>query len=397
MAAAQSGPGPATLWANGTRCGPADAALANGTAVHGFELDDMHEGARAHPGSFTVPAALALAEARGAPGAALITAIVAGYEVAARVGIAGGEPHGTGGLHPTGTVGSVGAAAAAAAMLGLDPARATHALAIGATQAAGLYSARLGAMTKRMHAGRAAQSGVYAGLLAERGFTGAEDALEAPFGGFLSTLAAGGADPEALTRDLGTKWEILEGGFKIYSACGGTHTTIDVLDEFMRQGLRADNLAALKLRYGATNVRIVGWRYTPSPVVAAQMNVSFASAMKLLEGEVFVHQYREDRLAAPEVLSLIERIEVAHDPEMDTLPYPAGDVEARLVDGRVMRKRLLYGRGSDHVPLTEDEIKEKFRVLAEVALPGPAVARLRERALGAAALSDSRALLAELG
>src|SRR5262249_44773124 len=153
-----------------------------------FEIDDAHVTSSLHPGAVTLPACLAVGEASRGSGAELLTALAAGYEVGLRVGICAGVSHSTSGYHVTGTVGALGAAAAAARLLKLSPLQSSHALGIGATQAGGLYAARTGAMTKRFHAGRASQSGVLAAYLAEQGFTGSLDVLEAPFGGFMSTL-----------------------------------------------------------------------------------------------------------------------------------------------------------------------------------------------------------------
>src|SRR5262249_25554923 len=185
VAVSFSGGGVASLFARADKVSPADAALANGTAIHGFEIDDAHVTSSLHPGAVTLPACLALAEARGASGAEFLAALAAGYEAGLRVGACAGIAHSTSGFHVTDTVGAVGAAAAAARLLRLAPEQSAHALGIGATQAAGLYAARTGAMTKRFHAGRAAQSGVLAALLAQQGFTRSLDALEAPLGGVL--------------------------------------------------------------------------------------------------------------------------------------------------------------------------------------------------------------------
>src|SRR5207342_3476416 len=174
-------------------------------------------------------------------------ALAAGYEVGIRVGICAGIAHSTSGYHVTGTVGPLAAAAAAARMLRLSPAQTAHALAIGATQAAGLYSARTGAMTKRFHAGRASQSGVIAAYLAQRGFTGSLDVLEAPFGGFMSTLR-GQSDPATILRGLGLDWETARVGLKPYAACASSHTIVDGILELRRQGLTAENLCRLTVR-----------------------------------------------------------------------------------------------------------------------------------------------------
>src|SRR6185295_19119964 len=156
--------GVSSLFIRTEKVSPADAALANGTAIHGFELDDAHVSSSHHPGAVTVPAVLAVAEARGASSADVLVALAAGYEVGLRLGVCAGVSHSTSGLHVTGTVGAFGAAAGAARALKLSPDQTAHALGIGGTQAAGLYSARTGAMTKRFHAGRASQSGVVGAL-----------------------------------------------------------------------------------------------------------------------------------------------------------------------------------------------------------------------------------------
>jgi aconitate decarboxylase len=175
----------------------------------------------------------------GASGEQLLTALVVGYEVGLRLGVCAGVAHSASGYHVTGTVGAVGGAAAAA--------RGAHALGIGATQAAGLYVARLGAMTKRFHAGRAAQSGVLSAYLARRGFTGGLEALEAPFGGFLSTLR-GQFDAATMLSGLGERWETALVGLKPYAACASAHTTIDGVLELRSRGLSVENLERLTVR-----------------------------------------------------------------------------------------------------------------------------------------------------
>lgn len=360
------GAGKATLFGSKQKVSPADAALSNGTAVHGFEVDDVHVSSSYHPGSVTLPAALAIAEARDLSGCDFLLGMIAGYEVGIRVGICGGISHSTSGFHVTGTVGAVGAAAAAARLLGLDPTRATHALGIGATQASGLYSARLGAMAKRFHAGRAAQSGVIAGYLADRGFTGSTMALEAPFGGFMSALH-GQHPPASMLEDLGERWETSRVGFKPYAACASTHTTVDALDDLIARGLDVDNLDHLTVGMSKKGYTNVGWRYVPGEIVSAQMNGYYTAAVKLLDGEAFIDQYREERMADPRILELIERMEIVHDPELDAggaSKRHAVNVEARLKDGSVLKSYVEQRRGSAEHPLTQHEVEQKFLRLA---------------------------------
>src|SRR6266852_2154450 len=241
VAVSFSGGGAASLFGRAEKVSPADAALANGTAIHGFEIDDAHVTSSLHPGAVTLPASLAVGEARRASGAEVLAALAAGYEIGLRVGVCAGVSHSISGYHVTGTVGTLGAAAAAARLLKLSPQQAAHALGIGATQAAGLYAARTGAMTKRFHAGRASQSGVLAAYLAGQGFTGSLDVLEAPFGGFMSTLH-GQHDAATIVADLGERWETARVGLKAYAACASAHTTIDGILELRRRGLSPENL-----------------------------------------------------------------------------------------------------------------------------------------------------------
>jgi 2-methylcitrate dehydratase PrpD len=353
--------GAATLWGHGKRAGSAAAALANGTALHGFELDDVHVRAMIHPGAVVLPAVLALAETEDVSGSELLTAIVVGYEVGIRVGICAGLPHGARGYHATGTVGCVASAAGAARLLGLDTDRTSNALGIGGTQAAGLYCARAGAMTKRFHAGHAAQAGVIAGLLARDGFTGSQDVLEAPFGGFMSTMTER-ANLDSLTSGLGEVWETALVGFKIHAACASAHTIIDGLDTLMRQGLTADNFDTLTIHMTSKAARNVGWPYRPNGVVAAQMNGYYAAASKLRDGQVSAAQYAERKLSDPASLALIDRISIVADPELDaggTAKRHASRVEARLKNGKALVVFTEQRR-----PVQEDELIQKFRGLA---------------------------------
>lgn len=367
--------GRASLWGRDARCGVDAAAMANGTATHGFELDDIHLRASMHPGAVTIPAAFALAEACGKSPAAFLTAVIAGYEVGLRLGIAVGLGHGLRGHHTTGTVGTLAAAAAAANLLGLAAEAATDALGIAATQAAGLHGARMGAMSKRFHAGRAAQSGVIAAALAQRGFTGSRNALEQPFGGFFSTLCDT-VDVPATYAELGERWEIREVGFKAYASCGSTHTTVDAIDQLMKQGITARDLKQLRIHMSKKALSNVGWKYVPAGVVAAQMNGYYTAAVKLLDGEVFIEQFAESRLADPRVLALIGRIRIIHEPAFDAggaSTRHAVRVEAELNDGTVKTVSVEQRRGSARFPLTRDEIVRKFRGLAKAAVPAGSI------------------------
>jgi len=375
VAVSFSGGGASSLFGRPEKVSPPDAALANGTAIHGFEIDDAHVSSSFHPGAVTLPAGLAVAEARTASSAELLVALAAGYEVGIRVGICAGVSHSTSGYHVTGTVGAIGAAAAAARLLRLNPEQTAHALAIGATQAAGLYGARTGAMTKRFHAGRASQSGVTAAYLARQEFTGGLDALEAPFGGFMSTLR-GQSDARTILDGLGDHWETGSVGLKAYAACASAHTTVDGVRELRRQGLTAANLERLTIRMSKKGHLNIGWPYYPGEVLTAQMNGFYAAAVTLLDGDAFIDQYAPGRLADPALLALLPRIELVHDPELDRGGAPkrhAIRVDAKRRDGSLLTAFVEQRRGSPEHPLAPAELEQKFRRVAAACLTDKAI------------------------
>src|SRR5262249_29369857 len=236
----------------------------------------------------------------------------------------------------------------AARLLRLSHGQTAHALGIGGTQAAGLYSARTGAMTKRFHAGRASQSGTWAALLAEQGFTGSLDVLEAPFGGFMSTMQ-GQFAPATILDDLGERWETTGVGLKPYAACASSDTIVDSVRDLRRRGLTTDSLARLTIRMSKKGQLNVGWPYQPGEVIAAQMNGYYIAAVTLLDGDAFIEQFAEARLADPKILDLLPRIDIVHDPELDrggAGRRHAVRVDATLTNGHTLSAYVEQRSGS---------------------------------------------------
>jgi 2-methylcitrate dehydratase PrpD len=377
LVAEEGGSGGAALWGTAVRGTPTQAALANGTAGHSFEMDDLHHKGGLHPGAVTVPAALALAARTGADGPHLLAALVAGYEVGARVGMSVAGTHFRAGFHPQGTVGAFAAAATAGRMLGLDALRMRHALGIAGSEAAGLMAAQEGAMVKRLHSGRAAQSGVYAALLAERGFTGTPDVFEAGFGGFLSTMGGSATHPERLTEGLGRAWETLGVGFKAYASCAAVHTSLDIARRLRAEhGLRGPDVAHVSVRTSTSGYLHVGWPYQARDVTAAQMSMGYGVARMLMDGEVSVAQFTPAAIRDPAALALVERIEIRPDETIDALGHDLRHtchMEVRTTDGRVLAGSADRRRGSVEHPMSADELRAKFRTLAGAALSGERV------------------------
>src|SRR5438128_2746173 len=178
------------VWGTERRLSAPHAALANGTQVQGFELDDVHRAGVLHVGAVVLPALIAVAELRrNLSGEEFLAAAVAGYEIGPRVGLCMGPRDIEQGWRSGAARGVFSAAAGAARGLRLDAGKTVHALGLAGTQAAGLMAAQYGAMVKRMHAGRSSQSGLYGALLAEQGFTGIEDVFESEYGGFCTTFS----------------------------------------------------------------------------------------------------------------------------------------------------------------------------------------------------------------
>src|SRR5690606_14565469 len=358
----------------------ANAVLVNSTAGHAFELDDIHKESIIHPGSLAFPVALACAEARRtASGRDLLAAMVAGYEVGARVGNAATVRLLLKGFHPQGTSGAFTAAASAAHMLGLDAAATQHAFGIVGSQAGGLMAAQEGAMVKRFHSGRAAQSGVYSALLAQRGVTGIEDVLEAAYGGYLVTHSDAHA-PQKLTAGLGTTWETLNVGYKPYAAVTSIHTALDALANIMRENkLVADDIAEVEAALSQATYVHCAWEYKAQGVTAAQMNLYYGLAMIALDGTAFVDQYREERLRDPRVLDFIGRIRARIDPEIEAMGAAfrhAARVRVKTRDGRTLHAELLNRRGSAENPLDAADIEHKFRQVVRSCLAPARIERV---------------------
>jgi aconitate decarboxylase len=343
--------------------------------VHSFELDDLHKQSILHPTSVALPAAIAVAEARqAATGADVIKAYVAGAEVGIRAGNCVGTAQLTTGFHPTGTLGPIAAAGAAGRMLGLASASMLHALSIGATQGAGLMSAQFESMVKRVHAGRACQSGVMAAELAQQGLTGIDTVFENDYGGFCKTFGGAEVDLTRLTDGLGETYEVAKTGFKCYAACGSTHTTIDAIKALRHEhGLKADDVERIDVETTTATSLHVGFPYSPGSATSAQMNLPYAAAVTLRDGEAFVDQYTGARMIDPEVVALAKRVHVTIADDLDRLgPQGRHSVRVNVLtkDSRTLRAERSHAKGSAADPLSRDEVIAKFHRLAATRL-GP--------------------------
>ena len=390
----------ASIFGSGRKTSVAQAVLVNSTAGHAFELDDIHKESIVHPGSLATPVALAFAEAaNGAPGRDVITGMIAGYEVGTRVGNAATMSLFLRGFHPQGTSGAFVAAATAGRMLGLDANQLQHALGIVGSQAGGLMAAQEGAMVKRFHCGRAAQSGVYSALLARRGFTGILDVLEAPYGGFLSALSDK-PNAQRLTAGLGTVWETVNVGYKPHASVTSIHTALDALAGIMRENqLKADDVAAVDAGLSHMTHVHCAWEYKAQGVTAAQMNLYYGLAVIALDGMAFVDQYREDRLRDPRILDFITRIGARVDTGIEAMGAAfrhAARVTVTTRDGRTFEREILHRRGSPENPLAPADVEYKFRHVARACLSPANIDKVMQLVAKLDTLDSSNELIALL-
>jgi 2-methylcitrate dehydratase PrpD len=361
---AEGGNATASLWGTGERTSLTNAVLVNSTAGHAFEMDDIHKESIVHPNSLGVPVALALAEADPAlSGRQIGTALTLGYEVGLRIGNAATTSLFLNGFHPQGTTGAFVTAVTAGRLMGLDALQMQHALGIAGSMGAGLMAAQEGAMVKRLHAGRAAQSGMMAALLAKRGFTGISDVIEASYGGFLSALSRT-PNVGRLMAGLGEDWEAGKVGFKMYPNVTSIHAALDGLRSILLEHrVPADQIDEVRVGCGHMTFVHTAWDYRPVGTTAAQMNMYYGLAVMAQRENVSAKDYSDAAIADPDILAFMPRINIAVDPEIEgkgAAYRHAARIFVLTTDGRTLTREVWHRRGSPENPVSRQEVEEKF-------------------------------------
>ncbi|MEO7725782.1 MAG: MmgE/PrpD family protein, partial [Burkholderiales bacterium] len=281
--------------------------------------------------------------------------------------------------------------------LRLDTGKTVHALGIAGTQSCGLMAAQFGSMVKRMHAGRAAQSGLYAAQLAGAGFTGIVNVFESEYGGFCTTFSRShdGFNMAELTAGFGSVWQTMNVALKFYSCVGSTHSTLDAITELKAErAFKADDVAKIVVHGSQATVNHVGWKYVPQGFTAAQLNLSYCVATLLIDGEVFVDQFTAAKLTDHARMALAEKVSVAHAPAI-TARGPKFrqmvQVEIFLKDGTVLRRTREMSRAKESFA-AESAVVKKFETLASHVLPAGQVRELCDSVLGLEKLDDAARL-----
>lgn len=350
----------ASLVGDGRAVSVRQAALINGAAGHAIDYDDNNVAAHGHVTAAVLPAALAVAQARGLDGDALLRAFVAGYEMAGMVGQYVGRAHYERGFHGTCTVGSFGAACAVSILMGLDAEATAVALGIAGTQAGGL-KAQFGTMCKPLHAGKAAENGVSGAQLAARGFTGRADLLEAPQGFGAATSPAVDAQAAFATPAGGS--HLHNNLFKYHAACYGTHPSIDAVSAIVRQHeLTPADVENIELDVEPGAQRMCDIR-APRTGLEAKFSLRLNVAL-VLAGEVTSEPatYSDATAQRADLIAMRERVSVRFMPE--GWSYTLAEARIRTRDGRVLTQRHDSGVPDTDLPRQRQKLERKFMALA---------------------------------
>jgi 2-methylcitrate dehydratase PrpD len=377
------GPGPALIFGTDRRTSALDATLVNGTASHALDYDDFSGVLGGHQSVPLVPLLFALGEERGASGAELMTAYVVGVETEIRLARAVNFHHYDKGWHPTATLGIFGAVAAAARLLRLDEDKTATALAIAASLASGI-KANFGTMTKPLHIGQCGRNGLFAALIAERGFDASASAFE-HHQGFLDVFNGPGTyEVERMFEGWGEALEIADPsiGLKQFPCCGSTHPAIMMaLDIARDEDVRPEAIEAIEILPHGRRLRHTN---TPDPrtPLEAKFSVQYVVARALADREVRLMHFEPEAVMEQGIRKLLAATQARPHPDMaDDAPEQWGaEVIVRMSDGRRLSRRVdnMVGRGGDN-PMSSDELWDKFSDCAERALPREQIMPLFER------------------
>jgi len=368
--------GEATVIGTGLRVQERFAAFANGIGVHADDYDDTQlavqkdrvYGLLTHPTAPCLPAALAVAEQHDRSGRDLILAYNLGLEVETKISEAMSPRHYQHGFHSTATCGVFASASAVAKLYELDSDATIRALAIAASQAAGLRE-NFGTMTKPFHAGRAAEAGVIAADLAKAGWTATDKILESPRGFFQAH--GGGYTLEALHGKLGNPWTFMDPGVSIKPHPSGSLThpgMTKMLELITEHNIQPDDVEKVDVgtNHNMPNALI---HHQPTDELQAKFSMEFCMAILLLERRGALPEFTDEVVNSTDVQDMISRVNFGVHPEAEAAGYDKMTtiIDIQLKDGQIISGRADFGKGSPANPMSYDEVADKFRGCAEFA------------------------------
>lgn len=382
-------PGRATVIGTGLGATPGTAAFLNGAAGTFLEMDEGNRFAKGHPAIHVLPAAWALAELRGLSGKAVMEALVIGYEVGARIGIAAGlRPS----MHPHGTWGTVGAAVSLARLSGYDAAKVREVINVASslTLATSKRTMLEGGTVRNVYAGIANRMGLMALELVEAGFIGERDGLSSVFGQVVSDSF----DSARMIDGLGRDWQIDRNYFKLHSCCRYNHGALDALEQL----LAAEPVASETVE----RVDVTSYVYaaelddqSPRNTLGAKFSVPFAVATRLVRGSSRVENFTWDAVRDERVQALAKKVFVAEDDAMTArLPqFRPARVEVTLASGRILVAAVETNRGDDQDPYSREELVGKYFSLAERVWPRAVAEQVMQKLIGLADVTNVATVL----
>lgn len=361
-----------TIVGSRLRTSPYLAALANGTLAHAIDYDDV--GGLGHPSVALAPTALALGEKLGSSGREVLEAYVIGFEAASHVRAGSSYAQGIRGFHNTGVFGTIGATAAAARLLRLGQHRTLMALGLAGSMSSGIVQ-NFGTFAKPLHAGMACRAGVFAATLAEKGWTATDDFIESGVGWAHAYLGDGNYEPSRMVAGLGERWTVLDSiVVKKYPCCGSNHSALDSLLSLMNEHeVTLDDVEKVEVERLPAISHVLLYPEASSGF-QGRFSIHYNMAVALMDREVVIESHTDEQLQRPEYAEALDKVDVkvmsSWDPHYEHSPRE-NPVTLRLKDGQVLRRSTNRHqmRGSAKNPLSETELKEKFRNCARLALP----------------------------
>ena len=372
------GPANSRIIGAAAKVAAANAVMANGTLAHGLDYDDTLEEAIVHTGCCTAMTALAVGEEVGASGTEVLEAAIAGTEVMCKVGlIAPGKFHARG-FHPTALCSTFGAAAAAGKLYKLDVSQWSDAFGLCGSQSSGIieYLAD-GTWSKRLHPGWGAHGGVIATLLAQEGFRGPARVFEGTHG-FYRSFGGTHEYPFEKFAELGEVWEIPRLAFKSYPCGSISHPYMDCALKLRQKYAPApERIAEVICRTAEGPVHRLweplGDKQRPQSSYGAKFSLPYSIAVMLIQGRAGLEEFSDEAIRDQRVLDLARKVRYELDPTIDYPRHFSGHVKITLLDGAVLEENQANPRGGLEEPLPLEEIVEKFRANAGLALPTPRV------------------------
>jgi 2-methylcitrate dehydratase PrpD len=373
----------ATILGHKVKKSVSQAALINGSASHALDYDDTLAAFLGHPSVTLFPSLLALAEWKGKSGRDFLSAYLVGLQVGITVAQCAGMEHYMAGWHGTSTIGHLASAAGCAWLLGLEEEKSTFALGIGATQSSGLKRV-FGTMCKPFHAGRSSQAGLMSALLAEEGFTSAEDALEGPQG-FFQVL--GGNGNEAPLDRLGRAWDVGDLSQKYHASCHATHSPLEAtLSIVKKEKVSLDRIEAIRVHSSELALSAAS-KTDASTGLEGKFSIPYCVANALVTGETGNQAFTDEKVRDPGVRELMKKITVTVDPEMKTLE---SRVEMKTAEGNTFSAFSDVLKDVPALNMKREKVKSKYFDLCGPVMGKEKTGTLADEILGMETLPNLR-------